>query len=204
MEDMPEHLRGKGGIPYGKAGVLRSLVLILLAVSLVIGGYLWAEKEVTIYVDGETVVKKTLQRDVGGLLQEAGIKLGPQDLTEPEPSVLLTSGMEVTVRRAVPFTVVVDGERKNLLSAQATVGLALEEAGIDLSRQDRTEPDFTSPVVPGMEIEVIRVEKELVTAQASIPYQVLRRNDSNMLTGQAKVIKEGKEGLVERTLADNI
>jgi uncharacterized protein YabE (DUF348 family) len=92
------------------------------------------------------------------------------------------------MRRAVPFTVVVDGERKNLLSAQATVGMALEEAGIELSRHRIGQSRILlRRYVPGMELEVIRVEKEISNGarQASLT-RFYGGLISNMLTGQAK------------------
>jgi len=200
MDEMPAHLRPGGGVPGFRPGKkLLGLLLVLAVVcSLLAGGYAWARKEVTISVDGRTMVVQTLARNVGGLLAEEGIVLGERDRVEPDLQTPLERGMEIVVRRAQPFVLKVDGETRTTASTRERVAEALAEAGVVLGPLDRTVPAGDTPLIPGMEIEVIRGREEVVTIEVPVPFQVQRRSDDSLPRGQSKVVQEGREGREER------
>ena len=202
MDELPAHLRPGGGVPGlvpGK-GLLELLLTLSVVFSLLAGGYAWARKEVTISVDGQTMVVQTLQRDVGGLLAEEGIALAASDLVEPGLETPLERGMEILIKRAQPFVLKVDGETREIASARERVGEALAGAGVVLGPLDRTVPPGDTPLTPGMEIEVIRGKEEVVTIEVPVPFQVQRQSDDSLPRGQSKIIQKGREGLAERVV----
>ena len=60
------------------------------------------------------------------------------------PLSLSSDQVSLTVRRAVPFTVVDGGEPQPLISSEATVAQALREWGIGLGPGDEVEPEVSS------------------------------------------------------------
>ncbi|NLP18856.1 MAG: DUF348 domain-containing protein [Firmicutes bacterium] len=201
MDEKPAHL-GRGGKFFGRGPRVRLAGLLLLVAffSLLAVGYGWAFKEVTLSVDGRVQVVQTLKGDVKGLLEEKGVKVYAHDLVEPHLDTSLKSGMEVEVRRAMPVTIRVDGETRNLVSAQKTVLKAVEEAGIILGSLDRLLPLGPTPLTAGIEIDVIRVEEEIITTEVAVPFQTRRTSDDSLPSGQSKVVRAGREGLARRVV----
>lgn len=201
MDEKPAHL-GRGGKFLGRRPQVRLAGLLILVTffSLLAVGYGWAFKEVTLSVDGRVQVVHTLQGDVGGLLEEKGVQVYAHDLLEPHGDTPLRSGMKVEVRRAIPVIIGVDGGRRDLASGQKTVLKAVEEAGIVLGPSDRLLPRGSTPLTAGMEIDVIRVEEEIITTEVAVPYQTRRINDDSLPQGQSKVVQKGREGLARRVV----
>jgi uncharacterized protein YabE (DUF348 family)/3D (Asp-Asp-Asp) domain-containing protein len=136
---------------------------------------------VTVEVDGRTLAWRTRAARVEDLFKELSVEIGPYDgilyngvevgLQEPMfPGPLagiplaqlgaLAAGVDpvqdvvLTVRRAVPYTVVEDGRRMELKSSRPTVAMALREAGIRLGPADEVYPPPTTALVAGIEIQV--------------------------------------------------
>jgi len=132
-------------------------------------------------VDGRTLMWRTRSPTVGGLLAELGIDVSPydtvlynglevglSDAVYPRP-INTTSlagygiyaktpgdvhGIILTVRRAVPLTVVEDGKPVRLHTSKATLAEVLSQAGIRLGPADEVSPSLETPVTAGMEVKV--------------------------------------------------
>lgn len=92
----------------------------------------------------------------------------------------------------------VDGVRVEAEAlAGATVGDALEAAGISLDGKDRLEPPASTRVTAETLIKVIRVEEEFETEQQVVPFEVIRQPTENLPSGQEKLLQAGKNGLRE-------
>lgn len=65
----------------------------------------------------------------------------------------------LTVRRAVPFTVVEGDQPRSLLSSQPTLAQALREWGIRLGPGDEVEPAVASPLTPGLLVHIRRAQR---------------------------------------------
>ena len=79
----------------------------------------------------------------------------------------------------------------------ASVGDALDAAGISLQGKDRSEPAAGFPIPEGALIRVIRVEENFETEQEVIPFEVIRQPTENLPSGQEKLLQAGKNGLLE-------
>ncbi len=76
----------------------------------------------------------------------------------------------------------------------ATVGDALDAAGILLEGKDRSEPAPGVQVTEGIQIQVIRVEEQFETEQEVIPFEVIRQPTENLPSGQEKLLQAGDNG----------
>jgi resuscitation-promoting factor RpfB len=137
-----------------KASHMRLLGLLCLLAGVGILGW-FARKTVTIQVDGKSHSLTTYSWTVAGALRAAHIQIRAGDEITPAPEQVLANRGEITLRRAVPISVLADGEYHQLTSAKGTPGELLTEAGIALIPGDRIFLDglavqSTTPLEPGM------------------------------------------------------
>ncbi|MDO9108673.1 MAG: ubiquitin-like domain-containing protein, partial [Coriobacteriia bacterium] len=102
-----------------------AVLIPALIVVLTITGFVWAQKGVTVVVDGESLFLKTQADDVEGLLAQADIEIHKGDLVSPGLDVEVTDGMSVVVRHAVNVTLILGGETIELPVVGSTVADAL-------------------------------------------------------------------------------
>ena len=131
------------GLPVGSWGaplrtwrpVSRRLTVALnvaLAALLVLamGGFVRADKTVTLLVDGQPSLVTTHAGDVSALLDEQGLAVDWRDVVAPSPDAPLRDGMEVTVRYARPLGLALDGQPVEVWTTALTVDQALDELGL--------------------------------------------------------------------------
>ena len=111
-------------------------------------------RPVEIVADGRRWQIHTRATHIGQILDEAGLSLGPHDrvTTKEIPHLNPTTGLRVTIDRAVPITLHEDGHEVTLHTTARTVGEALQEEGITLYLADRIEPRQGEPLSAGMHI----------------------------------------------------
>jgi uncharacterized protein YabE (DUF348 family) len=96
---------------------------------------------VVVVMDGQSLSLRTHQKTVANLLGELGIRLHPQDLVQPHPATAVSSGLTVTVRRARPVQIEIEGQRFYVRTQGYTLREVLNEAGIYLSPYDEVQVD---------------------------------------------------------------
>ena len=100
-------------------------VIVVLSIT----GFVWANKQVTIVVDGRASHVRSQAADVAGLLSQADVAVASGDVVSPSSDTALSSGMTVVVRHAVPVTLKLGDETIALDVVGATVSDALIAAG---------------------------------------------------------------------------
>ncbi len=181
-----------------KKPVLRILMVIVLTGCLLIAGFAWTDKTVTLSIDGKNQTIETFTLTVGQLLQAEDIQLGEYDRVEPAQNEFLREGMTVTVTRAVPVTLKVDGTAKKVNVYCKTVQDLLDEFGITLQEEDYVLPSPETGVKKGMTIEVVRQRTDVVEEEVSIPNNTVRQENPNLPSGKTKVVQEGRPGLEKK------
>ncbi len=114
------------------------LIFIIFG-SLVITGLLLAfglHKNVTLSVDGATRQVSTYAFRVSDLLYNQHVALSPDDRLSPALGTWLENDMEVSIVRAIPVQVMVDGTLTSLTSAERIPSALLEQAGVKLNPED--------------------------------------------------------------------
>lgn len=112
---------------------LTAIVLqLLILLSLVGGAAVWGAtgKRVTLAVDGVPQVKSTHARTVGGVLDQAGIKVGPHDTLAPDRDARLEDGSQVTLRRARLVNLTFEGRARRLWVTARSVDELLSQVGL--------------------------------------------------------------------------
>lgn len=189
--------------PGGPARFLSSQYLIaafipVLIVVLAITGFVWAQKGVTVVVDGETRFVKTQADDVAGLLEQADIDVDADDLVTPARDAAVVDGMRVVVRHSVPVSLHLGGEQLELDVVGATVADALVAAGADPGEGLSVEPGLDEPLEPGMTITASDVFVRFVEETVEVPFEVVTVNDDSLTAGKRVITTAGAPGLTLR------
>jgi resuscitation-promoting factor RpfB len=152
-------------------------------------------------VDGTTETPLSTSVDtVGEALYEAGITLYAADTVTPSIGETLTAGTRITITRAQPVTILVDGQQMETLYSGQTVGDVLAQAGISLTGLDYSLPSETSRVEPGSIIQVMRVTEDIITEDEKLPYETLYQADGARELDTQGVIQAGQEGVRRHTV----
>jgi uncharacterized protein YabE (DUF348 family) len=176
----------------------REIALVSCCVVLLVTGLAGAAREIRIIVDNEVMaVAAAPALRVGDVLKQAGVELRDGDKVTPQISERVRGRGVITVTRAVPIELTVDGSEVRLRSTGPMVKHVLAESGILLRPEDKVSPGMEAGLTPGMNIKVTRVTSEVVVRQVRIPYRTEERPDSGMDRGESEVIKQGIEGLRE-------
>ena len=98
---------------------------------------------------------ESLARNPAPMVSGAGGLVGAPKADSPT----LQQPLTITVRRAVPFTVVEDGHSLNLRSSVLSLSAALRENGIILRPGDLVLPDIDAPLAAGLSVYVYHADK---------------------------------------------
>jgi len=157
-------------------------------------GFVWAQKGVTVTVDGESLFLKTQADDIEGLLSQADIDVDEGDLVSPALTAEVTDGMSVVVRHAVSVKLVLGKETIELPVVGSTVADALIAVGADPGAGLSVEPALTAPLEAGMTITARDVYVRIVEESVTVPFKVVSKNDPNLDSGERVVTTTGVAG----------
>lgn len=121
-------------------GARRAALLLLGLLSLLgiaAAGYLATQEQYTVYVDGEPALVTGHFDTVAGVLEAAGVELGPHDTVSPSPSAPAVPQEGITVRRAKEVTLRTEAGTDTHFTHQPTLGAFLLEAGVTVQRTDQ-------------------------------------------------------------------
>ena len=123
----------------------------------------WRARPVHISADAHNVVLHTHASSLDAVFQEARLSLGPHDEVEVEgefvsasPDASKANPVQITVRRAVPFTLHEDGQETVLYTTAPTIGEALRRAGFTFYLADGVRPGLGERMTAGLQVHVDR------------------------------------------------
>ncbi len=156
-------------------------------------------RAVTVDDGGSMLTLDSTAATVGEALFEAGIPLFVSDFVEPPLHAPLPESEPITIYRAVPVTIVADGERLVTRAPAGTVADVLSFAGVTLMGQDYTVPVEDTVVTADTQIHVVRVTEMLVSETTPLPFETIYQADSSRPIDTRGLAQEGREG-VERAV----
>jgi uncharacterized protein YabE (DUF348 family) len=150
--------------------LLLALTLIALAVMGV--GYLSTLKPITLLVNQRPLTILTNQTTVAGVLNDAAIALASEDVIFPALDASVPDNQPISIRRARPIHIQVDGDTIMRRTQSQTIVEALREANILLKPGDRILIDGLS-VEPTMPLRATDEPVALqIAIQRAVPIQV--------------------------------
>ncbi|EOD00284.1 3D domain-containing protein [Caldisalinibacter kiritimatiensis] len=172
------------------------VVTFLIVISSVLV-YQHVEKDVVLYIDGQSKVVKTYSKTVGELLQENRIELEKKDYINVDEDMRLKDNMNIVIRKALPVTVY-DG--KIIMqdeSSGKTVEDVLKDLNIKIDENDEINPDLDKEISSNTQIYITRVDEEIKSEIQEIPYDTIIKYNENLLKGEINKIQHGKNGKKE-------
>jgi uncharacterized protein YabE (DUF348 family) len=149
----------------------------------------------TILIDGDEQSFTSTAPYLGAALWQAGILLREGDSVSPPISTLLTTDLEVEIKRGRVLEITADNETFTGYSAAETVGAALADNGVSLQDLDYSLPALSEALPADSAIRVVRVTEELIMQQSTIPYESELLADDTLEIGAREVIEPGAVGI---------
>lgn len=146
-------------------------------------------------VDGAQHEIWTTALTVDHALQQVGMRSRDMELSADRSRTIPLEGMTLVVRIAKPITLL-DGGRpaREVHSTGLSVADLLALQGVPLEDQDTVTPQPTSPVLPGMTVEVTRIRTEERSERRPVQPPVKKIKDSGMPLGGVVVEDPGEPG----------
>ncbi len=132
------------------------------------------------------------------LADAAGVKLYPEDKLKSDVITDFVGakavGLQVSVVRAIPVHVNVDGKSILIRTQAKTVAGAILDAGIQLGLKDTLSVPAENTVINGMTVSVTRVSDIETKLTDVIARNVKTINDPELSKGITRVTQEGSDG----------
>lgn len=141
---------------------------------------------------------KTTAQTVGEALLQAGHILYLADRIDPAPGTLVTPGMKVSIQRAKPVTIWVDGRAVRTRTHAQSVAELLAEMNIILLENDYTRPSLSDPVTPSQEVRVVRVTRDIQIRQDAVAFDTRWEANPELEIDNQALGQEGAPGVREQ------
>jgi 3D (Asp-Asp-Asp) domain-containing protein len=159
-----------------------------------------ATKKVYVVINGKEQAVTTKQWTVRQVLDELAVKVGEHDRLWPAPDAKLKHGDKIVLDTAIPVRLTADGKTETKYTIGRTVSAALDDLNVELGSYDKVTPSLDEPISENTDIQVVRVSKVIENEVEPIPFKVITKNDPNLLKGKEKVLTEGREGVLAKTV----
>ncbi|WP_296897810.1 3D domain-containing protein [uncultured Megamonas sp.] len=170
-----------------------TVVVILCFVMATLTGFVTANKNITIVADGNEMVVNTVYDNPKNILKQAGIKLNNgDDYTVSTDKI--TDNSVITINRAMPVNVEIDGDIKTVRTTKKTVGELISSMNLDEDKYF-VEGDKNTQLHTDAKVKVLNVSSKLVLRDEVQNYQVIKEPDSALARGNEEVIQVGRNGL---------
>nr|WP_105974608.1 resuscitation-promoting factor [Streptomyces geranii] len=158
-------------------------------------------RPVRITLDGERRELWTTAQTVEGALREFGVRAEGAYLSLARSQKIGRQGLTIDVRTERTVTIMADGRARTIRTNAATVGEAVEEAGITLRGEDTISVASASFPRDGQTVTVLRVTGSKEVREEQIPFDVRRTQDASLFKGTEVVDQAGSPGLRRVTFA---
>lgn len=131
------------------------------------------------------------------IAQDAGLTLNDEDTTSVEPIADIASygaGLQVTIDRATPFTLVLYGKTIQAYTQEPTVGSMLSDKNIKLASSDSLSVGKSTSLTSGMRVEVWRNGKQTLNEEQEITFPVEKIQDADRDISYHEVKTAGEKG----------
>ncbi|MDO9534197.1 MAG: G5 domain-containing protein [Bacillota bacterium] len=178
-----------------KRKIVKIASFVLFTALVVFAFYMQHYKMFVVLEGNEKKQYYTFTETVGDFLDEKGLKAGDYDQVVPGRDEPIQSGDTISIKKAIPVTLIVDRDVRETFST--AVEDLLKENSLELTEEDTVSPALNHILSPGDQIKVARVIKEIEREKVFIPYSTVRVYNPYLDRGIVKAIEEGSEGIKE-------
>lgn len=146
----------------------------------------------------ELISLRTDAATVGQALIDAGIKIFEADRVEPEISTWLLPGAEISIERATPVMLRLDGQDFDVRTKEETVAGVLAAAGVGLVGLDESVPNLEHLVKEVDVIGVSRVPAAYEVSETPLPFSSRYQAVESLEIDQRTLLAQGSAGTLKR------
>ncbi|MDN5274902.1 MAG: exported protein of unknown function [Candidatus Saccharibacteria bacterium] len=131
------------------------------------------------------------------IAEQANITLQDEDKVTMAASANMVAdgaGVQLTISRATPFTLVLYGTKTTVYTQKKTVGDMLKDKNIVLGGNDTLNVSVTANMQAGMEVELWRNGKQTATEEQDIAFETEKVQDADQPVGYHNVTTAGETG----------
>ena len=189
-----------------KAKVITCLAVII-ALSITSVTIAFMRKTLIINIDGKEQTLVTYRGTVKDVLNEQGIVVEEKDSIEPALDEKIEKNDTITLKKAVPVTIICENSEVQVNTSKETIKEVLEsesdflaDNGIEFSEGlDEISPDINSKIQEDSTIQIVNVEKKEVKELETISYETIVEKDSKLMSGNEEIKNKGSNGQKEVT-----
>lgn len=177
------------------------LVMIIVVTTITITGF-YADREITIIDNENTIKVSTNIKTVGELLESESLSLGAYDTIDYSLDTKLRKLPKgrIVITRALPVIIRVDGNSHAVMTTKSIIKDVLEQENIVLGEFDYVEDhDVEDGITEGLNISVVRVTHGKEVKVLPVPFESKVRENRNLDKSVNRVIQKGVEGEREIT-----
>ncbi len=184
-----------------------ALFALVAAISITSVTIAVARKTLTINVDGKEQTLVTYKGTVRDVLNEQGINVEEKDSVEPALDEKVYENETITLKTAVPITIVCGDKEVQVDTSKNTVKDVLESEsdilnsnGIEFCEGlDEISPELDSEVKEDLTVNIVNVEKREEKEMETIAYETVVEKDSDLMSGSKEIKTKGNNGQKEVT-----
>ncbi len=132
------------------------------------------------------------------IAKDAKVVLQKEDQATLTPNTNMVSegaGLQMTIKRATPFTLLFYGTKTPGYTQASTVSDMFAEKGIKLGPDDTTSVPLNTPIAKDMTVELWRNGKQTATTEEQVPFEVEKIQDADREVGYRQVKTAGVPGI---------
>ena len=157
-------------------------------------------RKLKVTVDGTTREVWVTAPTVDEALTELSMGRRDVKLSASRHSRLPLDGAALSVRTPKQVTLKADGRTTTATTYAATVDELFEERGVTLDADDRAIPAVATVLAGSQDVTVQRIATKTATETVTIKAPVQHRSDSSMMSGETRVITQGRAGKQQRVV----
>ena len=178
-------------------------IIVLLLVSITAGvNILNGFRTVVIYADGRVTEIRTKETKVEDILLQAEVEFREFDYISIGLNEEITEEYNnIHIKRSVPIKVIANNNIFEYETVSETVGFALSEIGIEVSKLDKIQNNITNieiskdePIKENMEIRFIDIAERVISEEIVLPYDSVEIRNDDLENGKTMIVQEGQPG----------
>lgn len=173
---------------------------VVVVAGILLSGFFYNRHEIRISADGKETKLILRGGTVADAVKKARIALGEKDIVEPSLQTKITDNCKVRIGRMMRITLVADGKTTEHWVPVGTVGQTLTKLNIALKSGDQVVPEKEEKLASGETVEVIRYSQNYLNQSVKIPFRTERREDNSLERGLTRIVRQGHEGLIQKTI----
>jgi len=138
------------------------------------------------------------ESEVSKILQSKNILLNDSDIVIPAKNDHVAPFSTIIIQRAFKVIIQVDGSSRTIYAHGKTVMDAIKEANITLGHADKVNFELEKMLEENMLIKITRINVENMVVTEEIPFEVIEKEDPQMIWKKKVVKQEGENGKKEK------